>query len=370
MPSAPARSAILVTSRPGQPTCSDLERQAAAGERPRRDYVELARRLDADVIDAEWMALRAAPLARRVARVDMAAGQIVEGFLRRHQYRHLLAWADRIGLPLACLLKAARSRRDLALISVWLSRGKKALFLRHLSVHTHLRAIIGRSAQLEIAARRLGVPSQKLYVEPRPVDDLFWRPAGEATRRLISAAGWEARDYDTLLAAVQDVDVDVELAVGSIALPQIAPAGSGRDGSPNAVIGRQHGARVRAAAHPPVALRQLYAESRFVVVPLHDVEFDAGVTAVTEAMAMGKAVITSRTRGLGDLFDNREQGIYVAPGDPRATREAIEYLLCHPAEAERMGRAGRALVERRHRLDPCLDRLAAVVRGEAGPGGC
>lgn len=364
MPPATARSAILVTSRSGQPTRRELERQAAAGTRPRRDYVELARRLDADIIDAEWMATRAHPVARRLARADMAAGQVVEGFLRRREYRHLLAWADRIGLPLACLLKAARSRSDLALISVWLSRGRKAVLLRHLRAHTHLRAIIGRSAQLEIAAERLGVPAEKLYVEPRPVDDLFWHPIAAATPRMISAAGWEARDYATLIAAVRDVDVDVELAVGSIALPEISSAGS-----LERVVGLRPGDRVNAASHGSVALRQLYAKSRFVVVPVHEVEFDAGVTAVTEAMAMGKAVIATRTRGLGDLFDDGEQGIYVAPGDTRAMRGAIERLLADPGVCERMGRAGRALVERRHRMDPCLDRLAAVVRGEAAPHG-
>jgi hypothetical protein len=46
-----ARTLILVTSHPGQPTCSDLARQAMAGERPRKDYVELARLIGADVLD-------------------------------------------------------------------------------------------------------------------------------------------------------------------------------------------------------------------------------------------------------------------------------------------------------------------------------
>jgi glycosyltransferase involved in cell wall biosynthesis len=46
-----------------------------------------------------------------------------------------------------------------------------------------------------------------------------------------------------------------------------------------------------------LGLRDLYSQSRFVVVPLHEVDFDAGVTTLTEAMAMGKAVIVTRTRG-------------------------------------------------------------------------
>jgi glycosyltransferase involved in cell wall biosynthesis len=364
----PRRSAILVTSPPGQLTCAELARQAAADERPRKDYVELAARLDADVIDSHWMSERAYPVARAVsARIGMSAGQVLESFLRRSQYRDVLAWADRLGLPLALLLKLTRSKRDLALVSVWLSRSKKAVFLRRFKVHTHVSAIIGQTAQADIAHNRLGVPASKLYAEPWPVDDRFWRPSTVSSPRLIAAAGLEARDYRSLLRAIQGEDLELEMAVGSIALPEMA----GEGGEVHRAIADIHAEGLPSNAHAaernPRQLRELYARSQVVVVPLHDVEFDAGVTAVTEAMAMGNAVIASRTRGLRDLFVDGEQGLYVPPHDPRALREAIIHLLETPGEAQRMGRAGRALVERRHRLDPCLDRLAAIVRGEAVP---
>jgi glycosyltransferase involved in cell wall biosynthesis len=100
-------------------------------------------------------------------------------------------------------------------------------------------------------------------------------------------------------------------------------------------------------------------------MPLDDVESDAGVTALTEAMAMGKAVIVTRTRGQIDVIEDGRQGIYVRPRDPRALRSAIEYLIAHPEEADRMGRAGRALVEQRHTLTEYVERLASIVRGEA-----
>jgi glycosyltransferase involved in cell wall biosynthesis len=360
------RSAIVVTSHPGQLTCAELARRAAADERPRKDYVELACRLDADVIDGHWMRERAAGPARLAVRLaGMPAGQVLEAFLRRGRYRHILAWADRIGLPLALLFKVARARRDLVMISVWLSRGPKAFLVRRLGVHTHLRAIVGRAAQAEIAATRLRVPADKLFVEPRPVDERFWRPLEATPRDVVAAAGWEARDYGALVDAMRGLDTGTELAIGSIAMPEMAgPAGdvaSRIDG----LLGPEAPGNVRAAERRPDELRRLYAESRFVVVPLHDVEFDAGVTAVTEAMAMGKAVVASRTAGLDGAFEDGVQGVFVPPGDTRALRAAITTLLADPARAERMGRAGRALVERDHRLDPCLDRLAAIVRGEA-----
>jgi hypothetical protein len=37
----------------------------------------------------------------------------------------------------------------------------------------------------------------------------------------------------------------------------------------------------------PLTLRELYDRALFVVVPLHDVDADCGVTTITESMAMG-----------------------------------------------------------------------------------
>jgi glycosyltransferase involved in cell wall biosynthesis len=113
----------------------------------------------------------------------------------------------------------------------------------------------------------------------------------------------------------------------------------------------------------PQELRRLYSQARFVVVALHDVDFDAGVTTITEAMAMGKAVIVTRTRGQVDVVRDGESGLYVPPGDADALRAAIARLLNNPDEAERMGRAGRALVESRHTLDGWVTGIADVVTG-------
>jgi len=113
-------------------------------------------------------------------------------------------------------------------------------------------------------------------------------------------------------------------------------------------------------------LRDLYARARVVVVPLHDVDFDAGVTTITEAMAMGRAVVVTRTRGQVDVVRDGETGLYVPPGDPAALRAAVRYLLDHPAEAARMGRHGRALAESRHTLDGWVTAVADVVTARSG----
>ncbi len=387
------RSALLVPAYPGQPTVADLERLAAAGKRPRKDYVELARALDADVVDFAYMEEQAAPLARAVARrAGFTLGQLCEAFLTRARYRHICAWADRIGLPLALLYKLTRSRKDLVLVSVWLSRPKKAVFLSRLKVQSHLGAIINYgSVQMRLAATELGVPEKKLHLAKQPVDDRFWRPQRASSESLICSVGWEARDYPTLVEAVSGLEQELHVAVGIAGLSssklETTPSGEdrgrpepgsgfrvmkgtfsygfyeqwmdqvAREGLPaNVTVSHQMGAE---------QLRALYARARFVVIPLLDVDADCGVTALTEAMAMGKAVVLTRTRGQIDIVRDGEHGIYVPPGDPMALRRAIEHLVAHPEEADRMGRAGREEIERNHSLDDYVARVARIIQTAA-----
>jgi glycosyltransferase involved in cell wall biosynthesis len=362
---APARKriAILVTSDFGQPSVEEIDRQAGAGERPRRDYAELARVLDADVIDGAYMTHRATPIARLVARrVNLAAGQVVEGFVRRRRYSVMVAWADRIGLPLALLLKIARSRQHLVLISIRITNGVKAFLVKRLRVYSHLDAIFARNLQLQLAAEELGVPDEKLRSDGPALDELFWTPIPREPENMICAVGWEARDYQTLIEAVRDLPVTVEIAAGTITLPELLDV----SGTVDAGLVKSTGelpSNVHLRTYKAPELRALYARSRFVVVPVHQVDFDAGATAITEAMGMARAVITSRVPALTGQFRDGEAGMYVEPGDVAGWRASIQYLLDHPDEAARMGQTGRALVDRVHRLDDGTVRFAEFIRG-------
>jgi glycosyltransferase involved in cell wall biosynthesis len=85
------------------------------------------------------------------------------------------------------------------------------------------------------------------------------------------------------------------------------------------------------------------------------------VTAMLEAMAMGKAVICSRVEGQRDVLQDGVNGIFVPPEDPRALRQAMEHLWAHPEECERMGREGRRHVERHHSFDQWVEDVRRVV---------
>lgn len=359
-----SRGLIMVPAWRGQPTVDELARQARAGERPRSDYVELARELEADVLDMHYLQHRATPMARALARRAVVPAQVLEAFLAGRQYGHVVARADRMGLPLALLNKLTRGRRDVVLVSVWLSVPKKAVFLSRLRVHSHLGAIINYgSVQMAYAHDRLGVPLPLLHHALQPVDERFFVPLRVPLEDYVCAVGSEARDYPTFVQATAGLEVRAEIAVGSTLFNASGDVHETFRDVVDSATGGGLPSHVRVRTQlDHRALRDLYAKARLVVVPLQDVDADCGVTVIAEAMAMGKAVVVSGTRGQVDLVRHGENGLYVPPGDPSALRAAVRRLLDDPEEGRRMGQAGRALVEERLTLDRWVRTVATVTR--------
>jgi glycosyltransferase involved in cell wall biosynthesis len=172
---------------------------------------------------------------------------------------------------------------------------------------------------------------------------------------MICAAGLERRDYQTLIEAVDGLDVRVVIAAAS-------PWSRQADGTQGARLP----ANVETCSLGFVELRQLYADARFVVMPLEDVEFQAGITTILEAMAMAKAVVCTRTRGQTDVVVDGINGLYVPPGDSESLRDAIVKLLDQPELALEMGRAGRDYAERECDVNVYAHRLAQAVASARG----
>ena len=114
---------------------------------------------------------------------------------------------------------------------------------------------------------------------------------------MICAVGQELRDYPTLVEAV--------------AGPRRRRRGRRRQ---PVVEASRHVGRPRHPRQREVAgfnlfdLRQLYADASFVVVPLQETDFQAGITTILEAMSMGKAVVCTRTTGQTDTIVDGETG--------------------------------------------------------------
>ncbi len=239
---------------------------------------------------------------------------------------------------------------------------KKMIFLDLLGVHSHFDLFLVYSTwQADFIRTRWKRLAHKVRYTPFMVDACFFsseqvpRNTSFATLDsihgpVISAVGMEYRDYPTLVEAIRGLPVQAVLAAAS-PWSKMHDTTSGAQLPDNILVHR----------FSQYELRELYAASQFVVMPLYPVDFQAGVTAILEAMAMGKAVICTRTPGQTDVIIDGENGLYVEPGDPTSMRSAIQWLLDHPEEADRMGQNGRQLVEQKMSLDQYVPRLAKFI---------
>lgn len=88
--------------------------------------------------------------------------------------------------------------------------------------------------------------------------------------------------------------------------------------------------------------------------------------APLEGMACGAAAIVTNVASLPEVAADGVTGFVVPPNDPPALRARLEWLRDHPAEAVRMGEAGRRWVSERFTWPAVVRRcLAAYTGGDA-----
>ena len=88
-------------------------------------------------------------------------------------------------------------------------------------------------------------------------------------------------------------------------------------------------------------LRDLYARSSVVAVPLYENDFQAGITTLLEAMAMGKPVIVTHTSGQAEVITDGVNGLSVAPADGEGWHKAIVRLQNDSELRDRLGKNAR-----------------------------
>ena len=347
-----ARTLITVSTAIDPQLVTEIEQQL----RPRIDYIEMARTFNADLIDY----VEARRLSGWFGRLLEAIGGpnltlAWASFQQRGNYKVIFTDGEHVGIPLAwfCKLGGSRGIRHLMITHI-LSVYKKMFFFDFFRLQSHIDIFLVYSTwQKRFIERRWQVQPERVAFTPFMVDTRFFSPqqVTAQVRPMICSAGLEFRDYPTLIKVAADLAVEVVIG-----------AGSPFSKRPNTAQQADLPANVTVSRFTQFELRQLYADSLFVVMPLYNVDFQAGVTVILEAMAMEKAIICSGTPGQTDVVIDGETGIYVPPEDPVALRDAIAYLLANPEVAARMGKAGRRRVEREMSLDCYTERLNGFVQ--------
>ena len=310
---------------------TDIEAAVQAGTHPMMDYDALEQSLlhdsgatvtfvDFSVLDdcQDWRVR----LATAIAGKDV--GLAVLAMLRYSATSDcIFSNSESVSIPFALLtrLRGKATRRPAHVtIAHRLSTKKKQLFFKTLALHRELDHIfVYASIQYKIGIDVLGIPAGKLSHIQFHADTNFYREqehVPEVPCR-VSAAGLEWRDYHTLIAAAERLPgVEFRLAAAS-------PWSKHANETDRKVLP----ANVTAQPYTYNALRELYASSSIVAVPLYETDFQAGITTLLEAMAMKKAIVVSRTSGQCDVIVDGKTGIYVNVGDVDGWIGVLERLI-------------------------------------------
>jgi hypothetical protein len=283
------------------------------------------------------------------------AGEVLR---RQAEYDAVVTWGEKLTFALLAQQQFARASKPHVAMMYQFEKPNVRLPLSLLK--GKLQSVVTwSSVQRKVLIEEIGFPAERVYLIRHYVDQIFYRPlAIEAD--MISAVGAEMRDYLTLKAALQGTGVRCHIAADHVRIPGKLRLLNDRR-VPIDDIGGPVDPLVSVGRKTLLELRELYARSKFVVIPLLHSDTDNGVTCILQAMAMGKPVICSRTRGQVDVIQDGVTGLYVPVGDAAALRAAILSLWNDPHRVRQMGQAARAFIEKHH----TLEMFTATVRSAA-----
>lgn len=222
--------------------------------------------------------------------------------------------------------------------------------------------------------RRLGVPASRVHYLPNGIDLADWdaraaRPApiradpGCLHLALVGGLRRE-KNHALLLDSLARLDPSLRAAT------RVWLVGGETGGSAYAAFVRDEierralGSVVRLVPETPEIPALLRVVDGLVLPSL----FEGFPNVLLEAMAAGVPAVASAVGDVPDLIEDGVTGLLVPPGDAQALARALARLHAMGPEARRaMGRAGRARVEARYRLDAVAERHLALYASLVAP---
>jgi glycosyltransferase involved in cell wall biosynthesis len=267
------------------------------------------------------------------------------------QYDLIWAGSEKVGIPLSF----ARLYKPLVVIAHFLESPLKAHFLRATGIAKRWAGVgfISNESRDFLIKDLCIAPDRLFQFESAKYLDKV-QPAAAPTVGPLLSVGVAKRDYATLIEAVADLPgYEIEIFASS------------KFGDKLRV---QNGREIPHWIHfadfvPDTELIRQYEAARFVIVPLKKTTHSgAGLNAVLEAGAFGKAVIATRTGGMATFVQDGETGILVPPGDSAALRSAIQKLWSQPELAHQLGLAGRRYLEAHFNPQSVRANVSAVLK--------
>jgi glycosyltransferase involved in cell wall biosynthesis len=108
-------------------------------------------------------------------------------------------------------------------------------------------------------------------------------------------------------------------------------------------------------------LRRLYAESKFVVVPLKKSEATSGMSVVLQAMAMGKPVLLAGIPAMKELFRDQEEVLYYEAGNGNDLVNKLKELNKNEQMRQRLISNSKKLVKKKFNVQKMGRRLEKII---------
>jgi glycosyltransferase involved in cell wall biosynthesis len=311
--------------------------------------------LDYSAYQSSFLGSRLQALETRL-RADVCLSGLA--LLKKRAYRLVFTMGERAGIPFAAFNRLAPGRKPvLSMITNWSPRQERVIQQLNLFPDMGTMTVMCQS-QKDYFVEKLNTPPDQVFVNHLGVDHHFFAPLPDMPQdadMILTLGERRTRNYDLLFRAVDGLPVKLLAAASgywyaretNTSLPMRIPANVEVTGN-----------------FSQYQLRELYARSQFVVLPLFNVNYAAGVTATLEAMAMGRAVIVTRSQGILDYIIDGETGIVVENDNVSALRDAICYLISHPEEARRMGHNARQRIESELNMQVYLERTAQLLQSQ------
>ena len=330
---------------------TDFQEKPVTGEAPEWEHTLLLRQPGCESVAIDRLRLRR---LRRLFLADkLDIWQLIRLASKLRRARTVVAQSEERGYIAALAMALLPGRRNLFIIyhghRWWTRRNRAFAFLMRRLGFVHFLCLSHSLADHVIKKDHL--PPDRVHVTGFAADAEFFRCLSSTERPCVVSAGSASRDYRTLVSAARGLDLGIEIAASSTWYQEELNT------SPETAPGNVRFVKCQDYRE----LRELYSRALFVVVALQDVDFAAGYAVIAEAMAMGKAVIATRTRAPSDLIEDGVSGLYVPAADVSALREAMRLLANDPERARRMGVNARAAVEHRHNLCAYVGRIVDVM---------
>lgn len=207
--------------------------------------------------------------------------------------------------------------------------------------------------QADFLLHKAGLAADAVHVIDDNTDTDFFSPGPvtpDKLRPLVISVGLEQRDYRTLAAATEDLDIDVRIS------------GFSRDASALAkAFPAKLPANMDQRFYEWPKLLQLYRDADVVVVTMAPNIYAAGVQGVMEGMAVARPVIASRTEGMASYLATVPVTTFES-GDAKELRSLILAALDNPEQ----GQKGRAVAVARHAQGLYVDAITQGMRKLAG----